>query len=68
MQLIKGFNCAILLNIIRKNSIYIPRQEAGIEKARELPMIVQDMDQRAGPSIPLCAEYRHNNKTGATPL
>ena len=34
MQLMKGFNCAIFLNIIRKNSIYIPRREAGIEKAR----------------------------------
>ena len=41
MQLIKGFNCAIFLKIIRKNSVYIPRREAGIEKARELPMIVQ---------------------------
>ena len=41
MQLIKGFNCAILLNIIRKNSVYIPRREAGIEKDRQLPMIVQ---------------------------
>ena len=56
MQLIKGFNCAILLNIIRKNSVYIPRRDACIEKARELPMmaIEKDMDQRAGPSIPLC--------------
>ena len=63
MQLIKGFNCAIFLKIIRKkNSVYIPRREAGIEKARELPMILsrekpmmaieKDMDQRAGPSIP----------------
>ena len=42
MQLIKGFNWAIFLNIIRKkNSVYIPRREAGIEKARELPVIVQ---------------------------
>ena len=59
MQLIKDFNCAIVLKIIRKNSVYIPRREAGIEKAREKPMmaIEKDMDQRAGPSIPLCGYW-----------
>ena len=30
-----------LLKLLEKNSAYIPRREAGIEQARELPLIVQ---------------------------